>query len=172
MHIHHAHQAHGRQTALQSNSTCFICRGWPPCLRLLVFSLLIINLLQIVDSELACRRFLNTTTRYNALPQEEREQLDRIMVRRRLNAGDVGWLAPLVRTCPVTGLRGLHSPFWASRPGVRPPVEVDGMSESESRAFLDRLEAHVLKPEFRRVEQQPLNYGLLIDKWHAGTSCW
>lgn len=90
-------------------------------------------------------------TRYNALPQEERERLDRVMVRRRLNAGDVGWLAPLVRTCPVTGLRGLHSPFWASRPGVRPPVEVDGMSESESRAFLDRLEAHVLKPEFRRV---------------------
>lgn len=163
MHMHHAHQAHGRHTALQSNSTCCCCRGLPPCLRLLKFPCSS----SVSCTSSTCRRFLNTSTRYNALPQEEREQLDRIMVRRRLNAGDVSWLAPLVRTCPVTGLRGLHSPFWASRPGVRPPVEVDGMSESESRAFLDRLEAHVLKPEFRRVVQKPFYYGLVIDRWQG-----
>jgi alpha-ketoglutarate-dependent taurine dioxygenase len=32
---------------------------------------------------------------------------------------------------------------------VRPPIEVDGMGADASRTFLDRLEAHVLQPQFR-----------------------
>ena len=70
-------------------------------------------------------------------------------MRRRLNEPDEGWLAPLVRTNPRSGIKSLHSPIWASRPGVRPPITVDGMSPEASRAFLDRLEAHVLQPQFR-----------------------
>ena len=47
----------------------------------------------------------------------------------------------------------MHSPIWASRPGVRPAIEVDGMSNEESRALLDELEAHVLQPRFRYDHQ-------------------
>jgi alpha-ketoglutarate-dependent taurine dioxygenase len=72
-----------------------------------------------------------------------------MQVRRRLNAPDEGWLATLVRTNPRSGVKSLHSPIWASRPGVRPPIEVDGLSMEASRVLLDRLEAHVLQPQFR-----------------------
>lgn len=93
--------------------------------------------------------YADTAAAYAALPKAKREELLGIRVRRRLNEGDPGWLAPLVRTNPRSGLRSLHSPVWASRPRVRPPIEVEGMSPQASRAFLDELEAHVLKPEFR-----------------------
>ena len=93
--------------------------------------------------------YADTAAAYAALPESKREQLLGVRVRRRLNEGDRGWLAPLVRTNPRSGLRSLHSPVWASRPRVRPPIEVEGMSAEASRAFLDELEAHVLKPEFR-----------------------
>lgn len=93
--------------------------------------------------------YADTAAAFAALPADERSHLETVYVRRRLNEGDEGWLAPLVRTDPRSGHKGLHSPVWASRPGVRPAIEVDGMSEEESRVFLDRLEAHVLKPEFR-----------------------
>eukprot|EP00037_Helgoeca_nana_P037259 m.15277 g.15277 ORF g.15277 m.15277 type:complete len:420 (+) comp8614_c0_seq2:79-1338(+) len=93
--------------------------------------------------------FADTVAALQALPAEEQAALEKTTVRRRLNAEDEGWLAPLVRTCPLTGIKGLHSPFYNSRPQNRPPVEVNGLSFKESRQFLDRLETHVLQPEFR-----------------------
>ena len=93
--------------------------------------------------------YADTAAAFAALPPERQALLERTQVRRRLNEGDAGWLAPLVRTNPRSGIKSLHSPVWASRPGVRPAVEVDGMSREESRAFLDELEAHVLQPRFR-----------------------
>ena len=93
--------------------------------------------------------FADTAAAFGALPLERQELLERTRVRRRLNEGDAGWLAPLVRTNPRSGIKSLHSPVWASRPGIRPAVEVDGMSSEESRAFLDELETHVLQPRFR-----------------------
>lgn len=93
--------------------------------------------------------FADTAAAFAALPAKEQAELEKVQLRRRLNAGDEGWLAPLVRTNPRSGIKSFHSPIWASRPRVRPPVEVDGMTMEESRAFLDRLEAHVLQPQFR-----------------------
>lgn len=93
--------------------------------------------------------FADTAAAFAALPAAEQAELERVQLRRRLNEGDEGWLAPLVRTNPRSGIKSFHSPVWASRPRVRPPVEVDGMTMDESRAFLDRLEAHVLQPQFR-----------------------
>ncbi|MEE2659183.1 MAG: TauD/TfdA family dioxygenase [Candidatus Latescibacterota bacterium] len=93
--------------------------------------------------------FADTAAAFDALPVEQQRKLEGVRLRRRLNEGDEGWLAPLVRTNPRTGIKSLHSPIWASRPRVRPAVEVDGRTMEESRAFLDRLEAHVLQPRFR-----------------------
>lgn len=93
--------------------------------------------------------FADTAAAYAALPESERASLETVQVRRRLNKEDEGWLAPLVRTDPRSGVKSLHSPIWASRPSARPPIEVDGMTMDASRAFLDRLEAHVLQPRFR-----------------------
>ena len=93
--------------------------------------------------------FADTAAAFAALTFEEQAALERVQLRRRLNEGDEGWLTPLVRTNPRSGIKSLHSPIWASRPGVRPAVEVEGKTMEESRAFLDRLEAHVLQPQFR-----------------------
>lgn len=93
--------------------------------------------------------FADTAAAFAALAPAQREALERIQLRRRLNEGDEGWLAPLVRTNPRSGIKSLHSPVWASRPRVRPPIEVDGLSPEDSRAFLDDIEAHVLQSEFR-----------------------
>ena len=111
------------------------------------------------DAELMRRRlqlprngetaYADTAAAFAALPTAEQERLRKVRVRRRLNAGDPGWLAPLVRSNPRSGIESLHSPVWASRPRVRPPITVDGLSETESRGLLDALEAHVLKADFR-----------------------
>ena len=93
--------------------------------------------------------FADTAGAFAALPSTEQASLERVRVRRRLNEGDEGWLAPLVRTNPRSGIKSLHSPIWASRPSSRPPIEVDGMTPEASREFLDRLEMHVLQPQFR-----------------------
>lgn len=93
--------------------------------------------------------YADTAAAFAALPREEQVALEALQVRRRLNQGDEGFLAPLVRTDPRSGIKSLHSPVWASRPGVRPPIEVEGMSPEESRTFLDGLEKHVLQPQFR-----------------------
>ncbi len=115
------------------------------------------------DAELLRRRlqlprngetaFADTAGAFAALSAREQEELADMNVRRRLNEDDEGWLAPLVRINPRSGLSSLHSPIWASRPGVRPPVEIEGMSTGQSRALLDRLEAHVLQPQFRYDHQ-------------------
>ena len=93
--------------------------------------------------------FADTAAAFAALPRTEQTALEQVQLRRRLNEGDEGWIAPLVRTNPRSGIKSLHSPIWASRPRVRPAIEVEAMSAEASRAFLDRLEAHVLQPEFR-----------------------
>ena len=93
--------------------------------------------------------FADTAAAFAALRSEEQAAFERVQLRRRLNAGDYGWLAPLVRTNPRSGIKSLHSPIWASRPRVRPAVEVEGKTMEESRTFLDRLEAYVLQPQFR-----------------------
>ena len=93
--------------------------------------------------------FADTAAAFSALPQTEQAALERLRVRRRLNPKDEGWFAPLVRTNPRSAIKSLHSPIWASRPRVRPPIEVEGMSIQQSQAFLDRLETHVLQPQFR-----------------------
>jgi len=93
--------------------------------------------------------FADTGAAFAALPPGEQAALEHVQLRRRLNEEDEGWLAPLVRTNPRSGIKSLHSPIWASRPRVRPAVEVDGMTTEASRVFLDRLETHVLQPQFR-----------------------
>ncbi len=93
--------------------------------------------------------YADTAAAFAALSKEEQTRLEAVQVRRRLNTADEGFLAPLVRTDPRSGAKSLHSPVWASRPGVRPPIEVEGMTPEGSREFLDRLEKHVLQPQFR-----------------------
>ena len=93
--------------------------------------------------------YADTAAAFAALPPEEQAKLEAVRVRRRLNDNDEGWLTQLVRTDPRSGVKSLHSPVWASRPGVRPAIEVDGMTPDESREFLDGLEKHVLQPQFR-----------------------
>lgn len=93
--------------------------------------------------------YADTAAAFAALPAKEQAELEQVQVRRRLNEADEGWLAPLVRTDLRSGIKSLHSPVWASRPRVRPAIEVDGMSMEDSRVYLDRLEAHVLQPKFR-----------------------
>jgi taurine dioxygenase len=93
--------------------------------------------------------YADTAAAYADLPQADRDQLDGFMVRRKLRMGDSGWLIPLVYTNPRTGIQSLHSPVWASRGKNIAPVEIDGWSVEATRQFLDNLEAHVLKPDYR-----------------------
>ena len=93
--------------------------------------------------------YTDTAAAYADLPDQEKERLDRVRVRRRLRRGDPGWLIPLVHTNPRTGTKSLHSPVWASRGKNVAPAEVDGLTEDAAREFLDRLEAHVLKSQYR-----------------------
>jgi taurine dioxygenase len=93
--------------------------------------------------------YADTAAAYASLSADEQRNLDAVMVRRRFRRGEPGWLTPLVYVNPRTGRRSLHSPVWASRGARIAPVEVDGLSDDESRHFLDRLEAHCLQPDFR-----------------------
>ena len=93
--------------------------------------------------------FADTVAAFASLPENQRNELANIKVLRKLNENDTGWFAPLVRTNPLSGLKSLHSPIWASRPGERPPITVENMTEQESRTLLDELELHVLQPQFR-----------------------
>ena len=93
--------------------------------------------------------YADTAAAYADLSQGIRDQLDGFMVRRKLRIGDPGWLIPLVYSNPRTGTQSLHSPVWASRGKNIAPVEIDGWSVEETRLFLDNLEAHVLKPDYR-----------------------
>lgn len=93
--------------------------------------------------------YADTAAAYADLPDDQKRELDQVMVRRRLRREDPGWLISLVYVNPRTGEKSLHSPIWASRGKNIAPVEVAGLSEAASRRYLDRLEAHILKPEYR-----------------------
>ena len=93
--------------------------------------------------------FVDLAAAFAGLPAEERAALERLQVRRRQRHGEEGWLGPLVRTNPRSGIKSLYSP-WNCRGHVGiPPIEVQGMSKDESDALLDRLELQCLQPEFR-----------------------
>jgi len=93
--------------------------------------------------------YADTAAAYASLDESEQCELDTIMVRRRFRKSDDGWLIPLVRLNPRTGMKSLHSPVWASRGRRIAPAEIEGMSAEASRHFFDRLEAHCLQPQFR-----------------------
>ena len=93
--------------------------------------------------------YADTAAAFADLSKEKQEELEGVMVRRRLRKGDPGWLIPLVYTNPRTGKKSLHSPVWASRGKNIAPVEVDGLADEASRKFLDEIEAHVLQPQYR-----------------------
>ena len=93
--------------------------------------------------------FSDTAAAFRVLSPSDQADLEKVQLRRRLNPEDEGWLAPLIRTNSRSGIKSFHSPIWASRPRVRPPVVVDGMTDRESRNFLDQLESHVLQGQFR-----------------------
>ena len=93
--------------------------------------------------------FADTAAAFAALSASERAVLSHTRVVRRVNPDDNGTVLPLVVANPRTGVQSLHSPIFDARPGVRPAIEVEGMSVEEGRLFLDRLEAHCLKPCFR-----------------------
>lgn len=93
--------------------------------------------------------YADTAAAFADLPQAKQAELEQTLVRRRMRAGDPGWLIPLVYANPRTGTKSLHSPVWASRGKNIAPVEVDGMSVRESREFLDEIESHVLDPKYR-----------------------
>lgn len=93
--------------------------------------------------------YTDTAAAYAAFSPEEKAELDGVMVRRRLRPGDPGWLIPLVHRNPRTGVKSLHSPVWASRGRRIAPAEIHGLTDDNSRHFLDGLEAHCLQPQFR-----------------------
>ena len=93
--------------------------------------------------------YTDTAAAFADLPEAKQAELEQVMVRRRLRVGDPGWLIPLVYTNPRTGTKSLHSPVWASRGKNIAPVEVDGLSDQESREFLDEIETLVLNPKYR-----------------------
>ena len=93
--------------------------------------------------------YADTVRAFADLPEEQRQQLEQTLVRRRLRATDPGWLIPLVYTNPRTGTKSLHSPIWASRGKNIAPVQIDGLTDQETREFLDEIEAHILQPKYR-----------------------
>lgn len=93
--------------------------------------------------------YADTAAAYDALDASEQAALDKVMVRRRLQKGDDGFLMPLVYENPRTRRKSLHSPIWASRGKRVAPAQVEGMDATETRHFLDRLEQHCLDPRFR-----------------------
>ncbi|MBT5757253.1 MAG: hypothetical protein HOI41_20040 [Acidimicrobiaceae bacterium] len=93
--------------------------------------------------------FADTAAAFAALSPGRQAELEPVLVRRRLRPNDDGWLVPLVYTNPRSGTKSLHSPVWASRGKRVAPVQVQGMTDDESRTFLDPLEEHVLQPQFR-----------------------
>ena len=93
--------------------------------------------------------YADTARAFADLPEVRQRELEQTLVRRRLRIADPGWLIPLVYVNPRTGRKSLHSPIWASRGKNIAPVTIDGLSEQESREFLDEIESHVLQPKYR-----------------------
>ena len=85
--------------------------------------------------------FADTAAAFAALPGAEQSRLSKVRVRRHsYTRNDGANLAPLVRTNPRSGTRSLHSPLWCPRPPTQIPLEIEGMSEETSRAFLEEIE--------------------------------
>lgn len=93
--------------------------------------------------------YADTVRAFADLPEEKQNQLEQTLVRRRLRVTDPGWLIPLVYENPRTGTKSLHSPIWASRGKNIAPVQIDGLTDQETREFLDEIEAHILQPKYR-----------------------
>ena len=93
--------------------------------------------------------YADTASAFEDLPKDKQKELEKIQVRRRLRVSDAGWLTPLVYRNPRTGRQSLHSPVWASRGKNVAPVQIDGFSETQTREYLDELEAHVLQQKYR-----------------------
>ena len=93
--------------------------------------------------------YADTAAAYADLTEEKRQELDKVMVRRRMRASDPGWLIPLVYENPRTREKSLHSPIWASRGKNIAPVEVEGMTIDQSRRYLNQLEAHIPQSRYR-----------------------
>ena len=93
--------------------------------------------------------YADTAAAFAGLPSAERARLSSIRVRRQSYAENEGAVVPLVRTNPRSGIESLHGPLWCPRPPLQLPLEIEGMSAEASRAFLEEIEAHVLRPEFR-----------------------
>ncbi len=93
--------------------------------------------------------YTDTARAFAALSPSRQAELEQVQIRRRFRKDDDGWLVPLVYVNPRTGVKSLHSPIWASRGKRVAPAQVEGMTDDESRHFLDPLEEHVLQPQFR-----------------------
>ena len=93
--------------------------------------------------------YTDTARAFEDLPKEKQDELEQTLVRRRLKASDIGWLIPLVYVNPRTRRKSLHSPVWASRGKTIAPVEIDGLSDQQTREFLDEIECHVLQRKYR-----------------------
>ena len=91
--------------------------------------------------------FIDTAAAFAELSAAEQAELEQLQVwRENHGSSPTRWLHPLVRTNPRSGVKSLHSPnsFRAAF-----PIEVDGMSAEDSKRLLDRLEMHILQPQFR-----------------------
>lgn len=108
--------------------------------------------------------YADTAAAFAALPKAEQEMLEQLYVKRfgdEARDGKApgwnpeGWMAPLVRTNPRSGVKSLHSPVFGNREkvGKIPAVEIEGKTRAETQKFLDRLEAHFLQPQFRYDHQ-------------------
>lgn len=93
--------------------------------------------------------YTDTAAAFGALEPERQAELESMQIRRRLRPSDEGWLCDLVYTNPRNSTKSLHSPVWASRGKRVAPAQIEGMSDDESRHYLDALEEHVLQPQFR-----------------------
>ena len=93
--------------------------------------------------------YANTAAACTDLSADMKHELEEDRIRRLERINDPDWIATLVYINPRTGEKSLQSPIWASRGKNIAPVEVIGISDDESRAYLDHLEAHILAPEYR-----------------------
>lgn len=99
--------------------------------------------------------FADTAAAFAALPREEQERLEKMVLVKFKQEGDdllgKGYYCPLVRTNPRTGVKAIYSPIYASRLVAYdiPPVQIEGMSKEQTKVFLEKVEAHCLQPQFR-----------------------
>lgn len=94
--------------------------------------------------------FANMHTAYDALPTELKTKLAPLKSHNKLEShaqladkarfGSIQ-MHPIIRTHPITGRKAIYI-----HPGKA--VKIDGMTETETRDFIDALMPHLIKPEF------------------------